>query len=413
MLYAVEPLREPGNSISGPAGRSGRAYRAPRVPVARLTRDIRAGVLVVGMGISGAMVAEALSAAGHAVVMIDRRGAVLGSTAATTALVQFEIDQPLVRLAAAIGNDAAEAAWRRSRLAVFNLKARIAELGLRCDLGLRRSLYLAGDVLGPAELREEAARRRAAGIHASYLTRGALKAEYGLDRDGAVVSHDNLVLDPRKLTAGLLRAAQERGARLYAPTEATGFVHTGDGVEVATEGGPVISAGHVVLATGYELASIVPAEGHQVISTWAIATKPQKRNLWPHEALIWEASDPYLYLRATADGRVVCGGEDEAFSDEAARDAMIEAKTEAIVRKLKRLMPGLDTTPEFAWAGAFGATATGLPIIRRLPRRPRIHAVMGYGGNGITFSRIASEIIATELDGGKDRDAGLFAGRGG
>ena len=242
------------------------AYRAPRVPVARLTRDIRAGVLVVGMGISGAMVAEALSAAGHAVVMIDRRGAVLGSTAATTALVQFEIDQPLVRLAAAIGDDAAEAAWRRSRLAVFNLKARIAELGLRCDLGLRRSLYLTGDVLGPAELREEAARRRAAGIHASYLTRGALKAEYGLDRDGAVVSHDNLVLDPRKLTAGLLRAAQERGARLYAPAEATGFVHTGDGVEVATEGGPVISAGHVVLATGYELASIVPAEGHEVIS---------------------------------------------------------------------------------------------------------------------------------------------------
>ena len=327
------------------------AYRAPRVPVARLTRDIRAGVLVVGMGISGAMVAEALSAAGHAVVMIDRRGPVLGSTAATTALVQFEIDQPLVRLAAAIGDDAAEAAWRRSRLAVFNLKARIAELGLRCDLGLRRSLYLAGDVLGPAELREEAARRRAAGIHASYLTRGALKAEYGLDRDGAVVSHDNLVLDPRKLTAGLLRAAQERGARLYAPTEATGFVHTGDGVEVATEGGPVISAGHVVLATGYELASIVPAEGHEVISTWAIATKPQKRSLWPHEALIWEASDPYLYLRATADGRVVCGGEDEAFSDEAARDALIGAKTEAIVRKLKRLMPGLDTTPEFAWRG--------------------------------------------------------------
>ena len=35
---------------------------------------------------------------------------------------------------------------------------------------------------------------------------------------------------------------------------------------------------------------------------------------------------------------------------------------------------------------------------------------MGYGGNGITFSRIAAEIIATELDGGEDRDAGLFAG---
>ena len=76
-------------------------------------------------------------------------------------------------------------------------------------------------------------------------------------------------------------------------------------------------------------------------------------------------------------------------------------------------MPDLDTEPEFAWAGAFGATATGLPVIGRLPRKPRIHAVMGYGGNGITFSRIAAELVATALAGGRDRDADLFAVPGG
>ena len=41
------------------------AYRAPRVPCEPLRRDARAEVLVVGMGISGAMVAEALTAAGR------------------------------------------------------------------------------------------------------------------------------------------------------------------------------------------------------------------------------------------------------------------------------------------------------------------------------------------------------------
>ena len=127
----------------------------------------------------------------------------------------------------------------------------------------------------------------------------------------------NLALDPRKLTAGMLLAAAGRGARMLAPVEAIGFAHSADGVEVATLGGPVIRAGHVVLATGYELAEGVPAEGHRVISTWAIATRPQPRAIWPHAALIWEASEPYLYLRATEDGRVVCGGEDEEFADEA------------------------------------------------------------------------------------------------
>ena len=62
------------------------AYRAPRVETKRLVRDIKTDVLVVGMGISGAMIAEALTADGLDVVVIDRRGAIVGSTPATTAL---------------------------------------------------------------------------------------------------------------------------------------------------------------------------------------------------------------------------------------------------------------------------------------------------------------------------------------
>ena len=62
------------------------AYRAPRVPaIAARGRDIETDVLVVGMGISGAMIAEALTADGHRVVAMTERGPMLGSTAATTA----------------------------------------------------------------------------------------------------------------------------------------------------------------------------------------------------------------------------------------------------------------------------------------------------------------------------------------
>ncbi|MBB5223293.1 glycine/D-amino acid oxidase-like deaminating enzyme [Amaricoccus macauensis] len=385
------------------------AYRAPRVPTAALTRDVRTDVLVVGMGISGAMIADALTEAGHAVMAIDRRGPMLGSTAATTALVQFELDTPLVKLAAMIGKDAAERAWRRSRLAVANLMARIEVVGIDCRLAPRRSLYLAGDVLDADGLAEEGAARRAAGLSARLLDGSDLRETYGLRRDAALESAGNLSLDPRKLTAGLLLAARARGARLYAPVKATDFSHSADGVEVVTAGGPVIRAAHVVLATGYELTDPVPAKRHRIISTWAIATRPQPRAIWPHAAFMWEASDPYLYLRATHDGRVICGGEDEEFTDEDARDALIPEKTARVAAKLAKLLPGIDATPEFAWAGAFGSTTTGMPIIRRLPRKPRMHAVMGYGGNGITFSRLAAEIVETDLAGGTDRDARLFA----
>ncbi len=392
------------------------AYRAPRVPTVMLTREISADVLVVGMGISGAMIAEALTDEGWEVVMIDRRGPMLGSTAATTALVQYEIDTPLTTLAREIGLDLARRAWRRSRLAVANLEARIAELGLRCEVARRPTLYLAGSRLTGSGLRAEAEARRASGIEARYLTPGALRERFGIERPGAILSPDNLALDPRKLTAGLLNAALARGARAYAPVEASGFRHSGRATLVETRvgsaPGPMISARHIVLATGYELAAVAPCVGHGITSTWAIATRPQPRRIWPEAALIWEAADPYLYLRATPDGRVICGGEDMAMTDAEARDALIPAKAAVLAEKLAKLMPDLDPTPVHAWAGFFGTSATGLPMISRLRGWPRVHAVLGAGGNGITFSRIASELIATELRGDQDADAGLFRPEG-
>lgn len=360
------------------------------------------------MGISGAMIADALAAQGHEVAMIDRRGPLLGSTPATTALVQFEIDVPLVELSRKIGREKAERAWRRSRLAVANLTGHIAQSGVNCLATPRPSLFLAGNELDAPALREEAALRRAAGIGADYLGRADLAERFGIDRRGAILSSGNLALDPRKLTAGLLLRAHARKARFHAPVEATEIRHGSDEVTVATKDGPTIRARHVVLATGYELLDMVPAGGHSVISTWAIATRPQPRAIWPQAALVWEASDPYLYARATHDGRVICGGEDEPFTDETARDALIAAKAARIAKKLGKLFPAIDPTPEFAWAGAFGTTETGLPMIGPVPRKPRIFAVMGYGGNGITFSRIASEIVASTLDGKADSDADLF-----
>lgn len=69
----------------------------------------------------------------------------------------------------------------------------------------------------------------------------------------------------------------------------------------------------------------------------------------------------------------------------------------------------LDTMARFAWSGSFGVTGTGLPIIGSVPGHPRIHAVMGYGGNGITFSQIACEIVSASITGAQDADADLFA----
>jgi glycine/D-amino acid oxidase-like deaminating enzyme len=57
---------------------------------------------------------------------------------------------------------------------------------------------------------------------------------------------------------------------------------------------------------------------------------------------------------------------------------------------------------DLVWSGAFGTTEDGLPLIGRVPGHPGIYAAYGYGGNGITFSYLAAQVIG-ELIAGRGR----------
>lgn len=54
----------------------------------------------------------------------------------------------------------------------------------------------------------------------------------------------------------------------------------------------------------------------------------------------------------------------------------------------------------FTWSGAFDTTRDGLPLIGAVPGYRNILAAFGYGGNGITFSFLAAELLGTLLSGG-------------
>ena len=365
-------------------------------------------MLVVGAGISGALNADALVTAGKSVAVLDRRGPLQGSTSASTALLQFEIDTPLSTLGRKIGREKAARAWWRSADGVEHLRARILDLGLDCDFEERCSVYLPGDLLDMAGLKQEADLRRAAGLRSTMIGRKELKTLTGIARPGAILSYGTAEVNPVKLTAGLWRAAIARGVKIYAPIEVDDVACFRDHVRVKMKGGRAIRAGAVVFATGYELAKFIKPKGYKIASTWAYATRIQKENLWPSRCLIWEAADPYLYARTDAAGRVIVGGEDEEFVDAETRDRMLPEKVAAIARKLKRLMPKIDVTPVHTWCGSFGESPTGLPLIGPIARHPNCYAVLGFGGNGITFSAIAAQVLQRQLCGLKDPDADLF-----
>lgn len=106
---------------------------------------------------------------------------------------------------------------------------------------------------------------------------------------------------------------------------------------------------------------------------------------------------------------LIIGGEDEASPDAHEDQARLKRKCETISTKLRRLLPELDFEIDYSWAGAFGESATGLPSIGPVPDMDHTWAVMGFGGNGITYSVIASQVVGTAVRGKSDADADLYA----
>jgi glycine/D-amino acid oxidase-like deaminating enzyme len=383
--------------------------RMPFLPMSRLSRDKSTDVLVVGAGISGALVAESLADAGFEITILDKARPLAGATSASTALLQYDLDVPLHQLAARIGLEKAQRVWRRSCLALDGLRQRSLRLGIDAQIDIRDSLYLEGDRLDCAGLEREASARRRAGYEVQLLSRRQVARRFGIVRRCGLLSFGNLSADPRRLAAGFLRKAMDQGATLHADAKVVSVEPGNDWVMAQLEHGPVVKSRHLVFATGYEIPNHVPANGHSIASTWAMATRPQKG--WTSRCLIWEASDPYLYLRMTTEGRVICGGEDEEFRDAKHRDALLPQKISVLQRKLARLLPGLDVRAEYAWAGSFGSSPTGTPTIGAVPRMPGCYAVMGYGGNGITFSMLAAQLLRGLITGDGDADQDLFSFR--
>lgn len=365
------------------------------LPRSELTENIRCDVAVVGAGITGALVAEHLTARGLDVCIIDREQPGLGSTVASTAMLLWELDQPLRKLAISHGFEPAAHIVRQCVLAASGLQRLIAELAIDCDARAAPSLYIAAEDVGARELLEEHELRKRAGLPGNLLDHRALASLYGIEREAALLSPGSADVDPVRLAQGLLAIAFRRGARLI-DAHAEAFDADAREASIETDSGKIISAKWIVLATGYVMPEFIVSDVHELASSWAICTRPQPPTaLWPENVLIWEASENYHYARSTAGGRLIIGGEDEAGTMEPdVRDGLIPEKTRTLMSELSRLRPQADAKAEFAWGGAFGKTTDGLPLIGPVAKQPRMLGAYGYGGNGITFSYLASRIIA-------------------
>ena len=121
------------------------------------------------------LVADALIATGKRIVVLDSRDIAQGSTAASTALLQYEIDTHLVELTGLLGADAAMRAYLACAASFSLLEQRFPELLPLAGYERRESLYLASDEKAVPALRAELAARRGIGLACEWLDGEAVR----------------------------------------------------------------------------------------------------------------------------------------------------------------------------------------------------------------------------------------------
>lgn len=368
----------------------------------------RCDLAIVGGGITGSIIAERLSAEGHSVVVLDRRPPGMGSTAASTAQIMWGMDVPLGTLAASIGEDQAARRWRRIYAAVRRFGNRLDALSVAASKIECPTIYLQGSKLDADGLREEAELHRKHDLPSACFEADAVAQRFGIAPIAAIVSDGGFSIDPVAAALGLLERARERGAQLCYPQDVTALSPLQDGVRLELAGGNELEAGQVILATGYECARLFLPPQFALLSTFVMATAPGIAPLWNEQAMIWEAADPYLYFRADPDGRVVVGGEDEDTADPDRRAALTPAKAGVIAAAASQRLGGKPLTVDRTWSATFGSSPDGLPAIGPVANFDRVWLAAGFGGNGIAFSALAAEILAREIAGRRDPDAGCF-----
>lgn len=375
-----------------------------------LSNDLDTDVLVIGGGITGALVARELTRRHVRTVVVDKRHIGFGSTSASTALVQYEIDKPMHVLGARIGERRAVRAFRLCVDAIDKLESLCGRLDGKAGFRRQPSLWYAsykrdvGKIIQP-----EFRARKKHGFDVRLLDERDLRTTFGFSAPAAILSEAGATCNPYQLTSGLLGEVVSAGGKVYDLTKVAGWSVARRHVDIVTAAGHRIRAKFVVVAAGYESQAYLSKLVTQFHSTYALASKPGSRSEpWHRGSMLWETKRPYLYARTTPDGRIIIGGRDENFSSPRKRDALIRQKSRLLRADFAKRFPHVAFDLDFAWAGTFGETRDGLPYIGAADS-PRVLYAMGYGGNGITFSVVAANVISDAVTRRKNVDAAIFA----
>ncbi|WBV60183.1 FAD-binding oxidoreductase [Chryseobacterium camelliae] len=360
-------------------------------------------VLIIGGGITGSLIAHQMIKDGYTTILIDKRELCNGSTSATTSMLQYEIDIPLFKLIEKIGKKGAMESYRACSDAIDRIEKLSTEIKSEAGFKRKKSLYFASKKKDVKALKKEFEARKNAGFKVKWMEADDVLKRFGFENTyGGILSKQGASIDAFKFAHELFEVNTRKGLKAFDKTEMV-KVEYHKGFNIATvDSGFQIKAKKIIYCIGYESKNLIRENFVDLKSTYAIVsevTGEKHKNI--ENTLVWNTDAPYMYMRSTDDDRLLIGGGDEEFYNAEKRDALLNKKEKEILKTLKKIKPEYKFYTDFVWAGTFGETKDGLPYIGTHEQFKNSYFVLGFGGNGITFSVLGMEMVSLFLKGKK------------
>jgi len=376
----------------------------PNLPrFTQLDRDLKVDVAVVGAGITGVTAAYLLKQAGHSVALVERELCGRRDTGHTTAHLTYVTDLRLNELVSNFGRDHAQAAWDAGQAAIDRIEANVRDEKLDCEFTRVPGFLHAPRGEATADERKKLERDAELawelGFDARFLDTVPFVNVPGVRFANQAKFH------PLKYLAGLLNVLPGSNCHVFENTDVS---EVQDDPLTVKANGHSISCNYVIIATHVPLmgkTGLLSAALFQTklapYSTYVIGAKAPSGTV--PEALFWDTSDPYNYLRVESHSRheyLIFGGEDHKTGQ--------EEDTEERFRKLEERLLSLVPQAEVhdRWSGQVVETNDGLPFIGETAKRQ--FAATGYAGNGMTFGTVAAMMGCDAALGRKNPWSDLF-----
>ncbi len=354
------------------------------------------GVLVVGAGLTGAIVAARLAHDGFDTAVLEAQTVAGGATGHSAGMVIAGLAGHYNWAVAAYGRSRARDAWALTVEGAMRLIESAGRLGV--PLERTGSLALAVEEAEVEALAESAELLREDGFDARLeltdpLNRGFLAALY---------QPDSVTVNATTLTQALLA---ESGVAVHEHAEVHSMEPEHDGVRVWAHGRTVLCDA-VVLATDGYAPLLDPYFSDKIAPTRGLVFATE-----PLDGVVLErpcsADYGYEYCRQLPDRRLLIGGWRRPL--QSTPDDPDDPVRDGLARFAGRYFPEIALRDVKRRSGTMGFTPDGLPLIGWLPHLPRVYFAVGLGGRGLAWAFVVADRLVDLMV--HDTDPGILSAK--